>query len=104
MTRWRKTKKRADNPCCLMAHGLSALRLAQNIFDCSASDLSTLKILERVIPNGRSGQDRGAFSGAVGTEQSEYRSALYRKIQMIDHGFSGIDFRQPFNKHSLAHF
>lgn len=27
MTRWRKTKKRADNPCCLMAHGLSALRL-----------------------------------------------------------------------------
>ena len=27
MMRWRKTKKRADNPCCLMAHGLSALRL-----------------------------------------------------------------------------
>ena len=60
--------------------GPASMRPAQNIFCCSASDLSTLKILERVIPNGRSGQDRGAFSGTVGTEQSEYRSAFYRKI------------------------
>ena len=48
--------------------------------------------------------DCSAFSGTVGTQQSEYRSAFYRKIQMIDHGFSGIGFRQPFNKNSLAHF
>ena len=27
MTRWRKTKKRADNPFGLLAYGLSALRL-----------------------------------------------------------------------------
>ena len=27
MTRWRKTRKRADNPFGLLAYGLSALRL-----------------------------------------------------------------------------
>lgn len=48
--------------------------------------------------------DRGAFSCTVCTEQSEYRSAFYRKIPMIDHGFPGIGFRQSFNKNCLDYF
>ena len=48
--------------------------------------------------------DCSAFSGTVGTQQSEYRSAFYRKIQMIDHGFTVIGLAQAFDKNSFAHF
>ena len=48
--------------------------------------------------------DCSAFSGTVGTERPEYRTAFHGQVQMIDHGFSGIGFRQPFNKNRLAHF
>ena len=47
--------------------------------------------------------DRGAFPCAIRTKQSEYRSAFYREIQMLDHGFAGIRFRQPFDKNRFAH-
>ena len=48
--------------------------------------------------------DGGAFSRAVGTQQSEHRTAFYREIQMIDHCFSVIGFGQSFYQNCLAHF
>ena len=48
--------------------------------------------------------DCSAFSGTVGTQQSEYRAALHREIQMVYHGFAVMGFALAFNKNRFAHF
>ena len=50
MTRWRKTKKRADNPCCLLAYGLSALRLCVRL-SCRYLILSVVVTSRRIHCN-----------------------------------------------------
>ena len=40
----------------------------------------------------------------VSAQQTEYRAAFYREIQMIDYGFAAVGFGQPFHKDRFAHF
>ena len=48
--------------------------------------------------------NRGAFSCTVCIQQSEYRSAFYREVQMIYYCFAVIGFCQFFYKNHFTHF
>lgn len=48
--------------------------------------------------------DCSGFSGTICAEQTEYRTAFDRQVQMIDHRFAVIGFGQSLNKNRFAHF